>query len=342
MISKSTVFIVGAGASKELKLPLGSELLGLISDATTFRFGHINGMESGDEVIAECLTRTFRPDAKKYFESAPRLRSVIPLFRSIDEALHYLSHDAQAISLGKIAIARLITAAERNSTLFQRADRPWHARGSWLPEFLSLVLSSHSKTTAATAFDSVSIISFNYDRVIEEFLFHALQANALMERPEAVSLIRKLKIIRPYGRLGPLPWDDATDPFPFGGVGERQDDYSAVAKNIRTFTEQTGLDGVRKEIDDMLYRAKVIVFLGFGFHGQNLELLRVSPRGEKPTPSKTIFATFCGVPDENKSYLKERIEALFPSSASSVANLYNFKANELLINMHPTISALVA
>jgi hypothetical protein len=340
MISSPTVFIVGAGASYELKFPLGAELLNQVSDAINFRFSQYQGMYSGDPIISDCLTRSFK-DSKQYFESAVRLRSVIPNFASVDEALHYLSDDRQAVSLGKLAIARLITTAERNSSVLNRIDKPSQANGTWLPEFFSLVISGHSRANIASAFEHVTIICFNYDRTLEEFLYHRLQSSALLDENEAAALVNSIRIIRPYGKLGSLPWQVELDPFAFGGDNERRDDYVGVAKNIRTFTEQDNLADIKGGISEALYDAKAIIVLGFGFHGQNMELLRVGGISGRHMTSKRVLGTVYRVFEKNIRNLEMAVENLFNSPGGNSAELLNLTAVELLQKMSPTISSLV-
>jgi hypothetical protein len=56
---------------------------------------------------------------------------------------------------------------------------------------------------------SVSFIVFNYDRCLEQFLFHALQKLYGLESQEAFAMLTDLRIIHPYGAdPPPLKWSE--------------------------------------------------------------------------------------------------------------------------------------
>jgi len=69
-----------------------------------------------------------------------------------------------------------------------------------------------------------------------------------------------------------MPWDDGNPKVNFGGTD--YGDIVGLSGQIRTFNEQmedkVQLDEIRQRVAD----AKRIVFLGFHFHNQNMELLK--------------------------------------------------------------------
>jgi len=81
-----------------------------------------------------------------------------------------------------------------------------------------------------------------------------------------------LVIYHPYGQVGFMPWDDGNPKVNFGGTD--YGDIVGLSGQIRTFNEQmedkVQLDEIRQRVAD----AKRIVFLGFHFHNQNMELLK--------------------------------------------------------------------
>jgi hypothetical protein len=332
MINRSTVLVLGAGASHELGFPLGPDLLKQIYEATDFELDVFRELRKGDEVLYNYLKASAPDGLGNYLAASRRLRAVIPAHRSIDEALHFLSGDPFAVSIGKLAIARLITQAERKQT---DPDQ------TWMPEFLSLVLAGHSELSVVNAFSNLSVISFNYDRSLEQFLYRALQSSALMTPEDAAALIKRLNIIRPYGRLGSLPWEKTDRIFSYGGLGNRENDYSVIAKNIRTFTEQENLTELKAQLRDVLYEAKTIIFLGFGFLGQNMKLLQVLTTDNRFMPAKTILGTVYKVFEENIANLEEALEGAFKTTNNNKATLLNLTAVDLLKKMSPTISSLV-
>jgi hypothetical protein len=162
VIITPTVFIIGAGASHEAGFPLGSELASGIATDVDFRFD-AGSQVQGDKSLYSYLRNNLRDRVKSLELAGRRLSGIIPTFPSVDEALHYLSGDPEAIEIGKMAIAHRILQSEH-------ALVPNSTAGSWLPIFLSLALSGHRRETVASAFSYVTIVCFNYDRVIEQYL----------------------------------------------------------------------------------------------------------------------------------------------------------------------------
>ena len=82
------------------------------------------------------------------------------------------------------------------------------------------------KTEQATnLLRNVTIINFNYDRTIEHFLFNRLQTNLGLDREEAGQALGALtaNMIRPYGSVGPLPWQQDQGPVRlFSQSGSRE------------------------------------------------------------------------------------------------------------------------
>jgi hypothetical protein len=120
---------------------------------------------------------------------------------------------------------------------------------------------------------TVTLIVFNYDRCIEQYLYLAFQTYYGMVAERAAGLVKKIHIYHPYGSVGSLPWYGGTQTSPFGhepGAGE----LLKLAGGIKTFTE--GTDPTSSDITAI--RAKVLaadrlLFLGFAFHRLNLQLL---------------------------------------------------------------------
>jgi len=104
--------------------------------------------------------------------------------------------------------------------------------------------------------------------------------------------MQKLRIFHPYGVVGPLPWQDPRS-VSFGGV-LRNRDLIDVANEIRTFTERVeGNDPALASIRQQVQDAETIVFLGFGYHSLNMELLSL----EKTSSIRRVFGTAKGISD---------------------------------------------
>ncbi len=109
---------------------------------------------------------------------------------------------------------------------------------------------------------------------------------------------------RPYGSLGPLEWQQR-DGLVFGGLHGRND-LQPIADRILTYTEQREHGDVRVQISEALTEAELIIFIGFGFHQQNMMLLKPHNRETK----RQVFATAVGIhKDNHELYQRGRIAA---------------------------------
>jgi hypothetical protein len=265
MFAKSIVFVVGAGASHELGFPLGDGLKQEISTDIRFRFD-VFEQTSGSRELFALIRRKFGRDTNSYIEAGNLLSPAMEPFPSVDEALHHFAGNERVIELGKLAIAMRIIAHERASSLpaFQDYETKFSLpAGGWLAEFLSMALSGTTLRDNAHIFKNVTIVNLNYDRSPEHFLLQALQHNAARSEELAIAAIRGLKILRPYGSIGPLQWQTSElERIPYGGSGDLLQSTLGAATNIRTFTEQLVDDQIRKEIVAALNTAQAVIFLG--------------------------------------------------------------------------------
>src|SRR4051794_31475196 len=121
-------------------------------------------------------------------------------------------------------------------------------------------------------FDNLSIISFNYDRCTEYFLFHAVKAVFSVGDAEAAEAMQSLQILHPYGTVGLLPeLSDAAGGVPFG---QQTSDCSALRSSIHTYTEQISDRTQQALVHHVIRDCGRLIFMGFAFHQQNMKLLR--------------------------------------------------------------------
>jgi hypothetical protein len=203
MFSQSTVFVIGAGASYEFGMPLGSDLKGRVAVALTTDF---------DQIRARMLVDNRWPEDKinKHAECGALLARVVGKFASIDEALHFHSGNRELIDIGKIAIANEIVKAERSSALYGAIAGDEGLKGNcqntWARCFLELALSDTKRSEIKNLFAHVCVIDFNYDRILQQYLYWALQQDIGLPKDEAAECVSALKVLRPYGFIGPLDW----------------------------------------------------------------------------------------------------------------------------------------
>src|SRR5262249_8330564 len=147
---------------------------------------------------------------------------------------------------------------------------------TWLVKFMHMLSPGIPKESVRHIFDNVSFIVFNYDRCLEHFLSKALPKLYGIRDEEALEIVRGLPILHPYGIVG-----DAQ--FGFGRT-----DYFASVNAIKTYTEQINDRDVIAKLVAEVERAECIVFLGFAFHSQNIQMLKPPKRPER---LKFIYGT---------------------------------------------------
>ncbi len=317
MFRDRTLFIIGAGASAEVGMPLGVQLARNVSDALTFKFDDFGRLKAGDYDLYQCLRSEDAEEFDKRRRAARQIASGIRLARSIDNYID--THRDPAISFcSKLGIARCILSAERNSKLFYDTSNLYNKydfnrlEDTWLLGFSEILFDGIQKSYVDDVFNNISIICFNYDRCIEYFLFLALRSHYALDESTSLEILSRLRIFHPYGVVGSLsgrgtpsiPPGRDTPSIPFGCSADTQT-LAALSEEIRTYTEQIQdqdfLDRLRTEVAT----AETLVFLGFGFLRQNMQLL-------KPTEfkRKRIFATAFGISDFDIDELRTEVASL--------------------------------
>jgi hypothetical protein len=125
MFHSDTLFIIGAGAGDEVRMPLGTDLLSQAASLLDIRYESGIHQVSGSPNISQALRNYVHyisngqdHDINPYLHSAWNVRDAAQLAKSIDDVLFRLSDDKKAILCGKLAIAECILYSERNSHLY--------------------------------------------------------------------------------------------------------------------------------------------------------------------------------------------------------------------------------
>jgi hypothetical protein len=280
MIRTKTTLIVGAGASAELQMPSGSELLSRVAQGFDFsRFG--TELQTRDSVmLGQYLGKLGARLGKKddqIAEAAERIRIACKLCSSIDSLLEQYGDDPLITACGKLAVVHFICQAEARSLLRLTprvpGDLPVQGADNWLFQLAQVVTAGVSKSRIEKCFEDLTIISFNYDRSIEHFMPFALVMAYGIPLKEAQRIVStRLNVIHPYGSVGRLPWEGGDAPDVEWGT-EQPWNIQNLSMHIRTASEaQRDMTTVRA-IRAAVTGAKRLVFLGFGFHPQNVDLL---------------------------------------------------------------------
>jgi len=130
--------------------------------------------------------------------------------------------------------------------------------------------------------NKLTIITFNYDRSLEYFLFSALKHSYNKTDAQVAEMMQCIPIVHVHGSLGPLPWQESggIDYYPLFG---RKDDGYVIGKRIKVATENIVIvseaEPKSKEFAlamRTIKEAERIYFLGFGYYRANLERLGLS------------------------------------------------------------------
>lgn len=334
MFKQPTVVVIGAGAGVEYDMPLGCALAGRIAQDLRFRFDRWKSSDpiSGDPELYRLLRIRFqdeRDNVGRFVNLGRQLAAVLTSSISIDDALFQLSETPEAVTLGKVCIVRSILSAEANSTL-KLSDRhagPEASAGlnGWIEQLFSMSISGFRQSELEHAFDKLTFVSFNYDRCLEHYLYWALRRIGLDE-PRAATIIANLNIIRPYGGVGSI-LQSSPDYVPYG---REIDPFNAISR-IRTYTEsETIHDGSKLEY--ALETAKLVMFLGFGFHAQNMDLLRASS-----SKYRQVMGTVKNVHPGNTPAIAAEIASKLRCEDSDRVELFNMTTPEMLRDLRPKI-----
>jgi len=131
--------------------------------------------------------------------------------------------------------------------------------------------------------------------------------------------VRTLNIVHVYGSLGTLPAWESEPNRAFGlklePTGAFASYVAECAKTLRTFTEsREGTTPIRDKIDKMLLGAETLVFLGFGFHQQNVDILQAW----KGTSIKTVLSTAMGMSNRSQELINEDIRKIIQTQAQRI------------------------
>lgn len=315
MFKKRTLFIVGAGASKEFRLPLGTDLASAIARKTDFKSRRYDdGSHTGDPYILNAFARREQNKVNEFIQAGYRIRDGVQLSHSIDDFLDIYASDPFVNRAGKMAIVRAVLEAEASSTLHFDMSNIYNKikvsqfEDTWLVKFMRTLVRGVAKENASTVFDNVSFIVFNYDRCIEHLLFYGLQQVFSFSREQAADILSHLEIIHPYGQVADLRTSIDSKGVQYGGEGDPQlVDYYVLSDEIKTYTEKVDDDKELAPIHREVERAERMVFLGFGFHDQNLALIK--PKA--PIKRRDIYATAYGMSASDVNVVRSQLLDFF-------------------------------
>lgn len=264
MVNLETVLVLGAGASKDFGFPTGRELVRKVRQE----------VGAGSQVFGECAKELKLNMADSFLRS---LEQADPL--SVDA---WLEHNSSFIEVGKVAIAITLLHREAHSEL--GPENNWY----------QLLFERLNSPFDRFQDNRLSIITFNYDRSLEQYLFKTFRYTHTAKTEEKCKeKLNQLRIVHVYGSLGRLEWqrDDPKHPMPqvpYGGAGLDQKRVLSAAKSIKIIPEDEPLGIEFGKAQDWIKSAKALYFLGYGYNMTNMERLGLGVLG---TPTKVMGTT---------------------------------------------------
>ncbi len=282
MLRTRTTLVVGAGASMELQFPSNAELLARIIQGYDFkRAGSDTSTRDGQLLLRNIykLAERLHKPVEEIAAAAERLRNACRLGRSVDSVLEQYDHDPLVLACGKLAITFFMGQAESRSSLKEAprvaGELPLQGKVAehWVYQLGQLITSGVPRSRIGHTLEQLTIVNFNYDRSVEHFLPYALVMAYGIELKEAQEVIAdKLDVIHPHGMIGRLPWQKGEAPQAEWGV-EQPWNLHAIAAQLKSLAERSTDRNAVRDLRLAVANAKRLVFLGFGFQPQNLDLL---------------------------------------------------------------------
>ena len=239
-----------------------------------------------------------------------QIRDGIESADSIDEYIFRYSDNPLIAEVGKLQIAYAISIAEWESKLTKekgfKESNIENAHDTWVWSFSRALINGVRANQVEKIGEKITIICFNYDRCIEHYLEHFLVRSFHgMSIIEARNIVRNIRIVHPYGTLGDL------DEFPFGTMPR----FVQMAENLITWSETIRDERIIDDIRTAIKDAQRIVFMGFAFARQNMQLMDSKPT-QYNADGPMVYSTGYGLQRETEESLSLNINALYSDGAT--------------------------
>jgi hypothetical protein len=247
MIAKKVVLVLGAGASMPFGFPSGVDLKAVITERL------VRG-DPWHSVLISDFGSTHTGDFRTALLKSGK--------QSVDA---FLEHRTTFLEVGKAAIACALLPCEVEDSLFIKRKESWY-------DYLFKKCNSQFEQFSD---NSVSVLTFNYDRSLEHYLFTTLKNSYGKTSEECAGVLRSLPIIHLHGQLGELPWSNngqINDRVPFGADVSRASSYLA-AKAIKIIHEDIAGNEQFQQAQKLLQEANLICCIGFGYDDTNMQRL---------------------------------------------------------------------
>lgn len=308
MVSRPTVLIVGAGGSIPYGFPSGRTLMKEVIEGLS---------QPKNNLIARII------QAQEYNEN-----DMQHFARELNLSGHYsidafLENRAEFISIGKRAIAAALIPRERDDQLFGSDDS-----SDWYRYLYNRLVQNIKRG----ANQPLTIITFNYDRSLDHFLYISFKHTYKVDGPELRKKLANLRIIHVHGLLGHLPL--------YAPTGEPVRKYSPIAEpslimesanDLRIVHEAAENDPEYMAAREILEKADRICMLGFGYSPTNISRLLAGNWRQRHTDHRIVGSAF-GLTHSEKSEIQDCFNRQVALGASDQDCLRFLRENVDVIN----------
>jgi hypothetical protein len=330
-------FVLGAGASVDFGLPTGAELLNEVAALARMRtssHASAQNITLTPEGFRDCIFSRCGDRYRALCAAGADLSSQREYSDSIDDLLHKLGANEAVVEIGKLAIVTAILDREARSNLAKLKEGGGdensvvlsNLRNKWLFRLCNHLLSAVRFEKVHEVLSDIYFVNFNYDRCLEQFLYFYIQQSYHVTSRQAADALASLTVARPYGVIGQLPWQSAGPEIMPYGTRPLDAPIDKLHGNIRTLNDQNHDTDTLADLRRQLHAAGRIVFLGFGFHPQNMDLLGSNrqygpgPRSDQRLLHASIFATAHGIHPANQQALEQRLKGQFDTAYVTIAD----------------------
>jgi hypothetical protein len=284
MIKRKTVFVLGAGAHVPYGFPDGAGLIARLLSTMPERFytpadygNFSHGIYSNQPDVTATTLLQFREALNMGGHT------------SIDSFLATHSKRPGFVTIGKLAVAYELLPLE-----FVRGwGRVGGGGGDWMTYVFQSML--HGCLESADKFiaeNSVSFVTFNYDRTLEDFLCTRLSYTYNSQPEDAWEKAKQIAIVHVYGSLGDFDPRMVDPRYRAVLSAEFKDErVRKAALSIRMMYDDRADHSGVKDAMELIAAAECVCFLGFGFDPDNITRLKLNEYCSHPTKGGRVFAT---------------------------------------------------
>lgn len=301
MIKEKTLLILGAGASVPYGYPTGDELRTELCEPRNLSKLLENSIK---QIGLKLFCDTFMKSQINSIDSFLAKRGE----EQISDGKYTFGKYAE---IGKLAIANRLNDREDLPKLLEPDEDHW-LQYLW----------NHMGDASANDFskNQLKIISFNYDRVIEQYFQIVIEHSYGLDQKSAFELRKSIEIVHVYGVLQEI--EDRA-------YGKVPTFLKPVADCIKVIPEaRENNDEQFMKAKEMIKWAEKICFIGFGFDETNVRRLGFPGHD---LSNKKIYSTFYGktIPEQRKARTSIGWK-VNPHAVSSVEQYSSFKTLEYI------------